>query len=442
MKKIKMILLSLWVAGTVHAQTSIPKLIHFQSVLTDDGGNPISDGEQTIHFSILDVDKNPLYEEKQTVESVDGMVSALIGNGIDPVDNELTGGLLPEQIAPDRARYLKVEVEGEPAKEMEITSVPFSIYSDKALSVAPASVTGAGLAAKSVALEHLADGVLEEIFAQMQLANMPEGVATTDTGKGLQTTYQGSTGAGQIGVGGEFVYSRGQTVQQVVKDLDTAINQRQTNIDQEKTDRKATNTNLQTQLTNETTARSGMDANLQGQITAETTNRQDADTALKGNINAEATARSGADTTLQDNINGEAIIRSGADTTLQGQITTIADTYATKNYVDGVSAAITSLPPEPKIVVWGYINCYAVDLHESCSVFANHNISDVVFEGPGSGSYYDIFFAAPLSSDVYGIFLNLMNGGTTDIQEFDESHIRIGRISGNVSFSISAIMNQ
>ena len=231
----RVFLLLFFFSMSVRAQTVVPHLINFQSVLTDDGGNSIADGSHTINFQILDAGEQPLYEEKQTVESIAGVVSAIVGNGNTLTDGAATGGIYLEEITPDKARFLKVTVDNLPPQTLQITSVPFSMYSEEALTVAPGAITSSALAPKSVKLEHLADGVLEEIYSKMQLNNLPEGVATTDTVKVLQTTYQGSSGASQIGVESGFVYSKGQTLQQVVKDLDGAVQQRQVNIDQEKT---------------------------------------------------------------------------------------------------------------------------------------------------------------------------------------------------------------
>ena len=48
----------------------------------------------------------------------------------------------------------------------------------------------------------------------------------------LKGDYSGTMGASKIGINGSFVYSQGNQVQNVLKDLDTAIYQRQVNLDQ------------------------------------------------------------------------------------------------------------------------------------------------------------------------------------------------------------------
>src|SRR3989338_5986150 len=122
------------------AEGNVPSVVNFQSVLTDDCGNLLPDGAHTVYFRILDASEQPLYEEKQTVESVKGVVSAMVGAGVELGTVVPTGGLLPEELVPGVARFLSVEVEGMPVQTLEINSVPYSMYSQQSLSVAEKSI--------------------------------------------------------------------------------------------------------------------------------------------------------------------------------------------------------------------------------------------------------------------------------------------------------------
>ena len=69
----------------------IPHLINFQSVLTDAAGVPLPNGVRSAHFRILDSAGAELYQETQNVESVQGVISAMVGS---------QGELNPELLIP------------------------------------------------------------------------------------------------------------------------------------------------------------------------------------------------------------------------------------------------------------------------------------------------------------------------------------------------------
>ena len=241
-----------FVAGV---EASLPNLINFQSVLTDDGGNRLADGKYSMLFQILDSEQAVLYEEKQEVEAVEGVVSVMVGAGIDPKDGAPTGGLLLEDLDPSLAKYLSVQVEEYPKQILEITSVPFSLYSEKAYSLMP----------KSVHRDHLADGLIEDILSQkvLTLSELPEEVVTSDE---LPIFYQNNTGASQIGVSSGLNYSTGTSIQLVLNDLDSAMSLQSNRIDSETSSRIADVLNLDNRLTQEVSSLSTEDQTIRSEI--------------------------------------------------------------------------------------------------------------------------------------------------------------------------------
>ncbi|MBI4125340.1 MAG: hypothetical protein HY609_00155 [Deltaproteobacteria bacterium] len=194
MKKLLVILffflvLSPWsvVRSPVFAQTpQVPHLLNFQSVLTDAAGIPLPNGMYDVTFSIVDAEGQELYAETQTLEAAQGVVSAMIG---------AQGSLDLSQLDPQTPRFLHVQVAGQgPARQMEIVTVPYSLYSQQALGAAPRSIDGEAIRPGAITAEHLAEDVLGDVRNNL-------------------------------------FYSQGGDLPTVLRDLDVAIQQRQVNLD-------------------------------------------------------------------------------------------------------------------------------------------------------------------------------------------------------------------
>jgi len=71
---------TLTVALPAHAQ--IPRLISFQGILTDTGGQPVADGSHSVAFALYvnRTTTTPLWREMQSVEVTDGMFNVLLGS--------------------------------------------------------------------------------------------------------------------------------------------------------------------------------------------------------------------------------------------------------------------------------------------------------------------------------------------------------------------------
>ncbi len=192
-------------------QPSVPQVLGFHSVIRDEGGNPIADGERNVAFRIKDAQDLAVYEETQGVAVVEGQISALIGNGLD-ANGAPTGGVPLEAIDPVVGRYLEVEVEGySPISGMELASVPYSSYAQVAL----------GAADKSVGFEALADGAVDEIAKAITGGAGKEAIVLREE---LDTIYSGQDSASYIGVApAGLSYSTSTDLQNVLGDLDGAI---------------------------------------------------------------------------------------------------------------------------------------------------------------------------------------------------------------------------
>lgn len=211
------------VAGNA-SSPDVPHFLNYQSLLFDDGGNLIPDGESSLKFRIMDVSGGVLFEEQQKVNVVNGYVSALVGNGLD-ANNAPSGGLPVNIFAPEAQLFLEVTADNYPPEPMlEIVSVPYSIYAETAMAVADGSIGAAALKQNIITREHLKDDLIAQLADEMDTANL---VATTTDLTNLQTTYSAPTGSANIGVASGLNYSTGDNVQVVVRDLDTAIANRQ-----------------------------------------------------------------------------------------------------------------------------------------------------------------------------------------------------------------------
>lgn len=268
-KKWKSVLfLILFPLFSLQAQVAqVPHLIHFQSTLTDPAGEALPDGLYTVHFRILDPTGGEFYREVQTLESAKGVVSAMVGGG---------GDLSLDVLDPKAPRFLGVTVEGQgPEALSEIGTVPYSLYAEQARSVAPQSIGAEAIRPGSITADLLSEGVLTELLTGLGGGNLPSVVISREE-------LGGTAGANQIGVNANFVYSRGLNVQTVLKDLDTAVHQRQVNLERERTKLQAE------------------DARLQGVMDQEKDERREGDNSLLGRIDAVNTSISAS---ISANIN-------------------------------------------------------------------------------------------------------------------------------------------
>ncbi|MFH1874102.1 MAG: hypothetical protein ABH859_02825, partial [Pseudomonadota bacterium] len=232
MKKTTILLIVLSMAivsyATKAGAETVPHYLNYQSLLYDDGGNLISDGPAGITFRITDSAGSTLFEEYQTLEVVNGAVSAIVGNGLDRNDAPV-GGVPTSVLDPASSRFLEVTVDNFPPQGLyEIVSVPYSYYASEAASVANGGVNGAAIASGALTLDHFSASLLGDIATELAGSST---LATSTDLTNMQTEFRSTTGASAIGVTAGFVYSGANNVQDVLLDLDRAVQRRQAAVD-------------------------------------------------------------------------------------------------------------------------------------------------------------------------------------------------------------------
>lgn len=194
----------------------VPKYLSYQSVLFDDGGNPLSDGRHQIVFRLIGSSSETLFEEKQDVEVAGGVASVIVGSGTSVDDTMSNGGVPVDILKPDGARYLEVQVAGnQPMNRLELVSVPYAVYADVATHVANGGVNAEGIGEGVVQMKHLSKELVNELAVELASnANSP---------LVSRSEMTGIEGAARIGVNSTFVYSGAKDVEQVLRDMDMAI---------------------------------------------------------------------------------------------------------------------------------------------------------------------------------------------------------------------------
>src|SRR5216684_4173839 len=141
-------------------RTAEPRLVKFGGVLTDSMGRPLS-GEVEVTFALYkqETDEEPLWKETQKLElDKQGGYTALIG-ATQP------GGVPAELLRSDEARWLGVQVQGEPqGPRILLVSVPYALKAVEAEKLGGKSVSDFVLS------ENLGEQVRQVIQAQGQVA--------------------------------------------------------------------------------------------------------------------------------------------------------------------------------------------------------------------------------------------------------------------------------
>jgi len=200
------------------ATPEIPLVMGYHSVVTDEGGNPIDDGQWNAWFRITDINGAKLYEERQGVTAIGGRISALIGNGL-TADGAPTGGVPLEALTPDAVKFLEVEIEGmDPLPVVEMAAVPYCGYSQVAL----------GAAEGSIGYDALTPGTVEKIAGDLTGGAGSESIVLQEE---LTTIYSDPSSATYIGVStSDINNSTSSDLQNVLDDLDDAITTCEQNI--------------------------------------------------------------------------------------------------------------------------------------------------------------------------------------------------------------------
>ncbi len=344
------VLLSCIMSSALRAETGeIPAILGFHSAITDEGGNAIADGDVGIKFRITDANGAELYEESQMVSAANGLVSALIGNGLTQ-DGAPAGGVPMNVLDPQGARYLEVEVEGiATLPPMEIASVPYAAYAQQAL----------GVANGSISFDSLSADAMKRITEALTNGKDASQILLRDE---LPTLYSAPAASSTIGVAGGLTYSTANYLQAALADLDKAI------------------------------------AGSNAKITAETGERSAA-------VSAEAQARVAADSS-------ETSARAAADSA-EADTRAVADaaTNASVANLDGRVQAIEN-PQRLSFgrSAWGTVTCgLSPAVHGQNAVFSSSSGStvSVAFVQPMSDAYYSVVVTPTADGiDTYSINLH------------------------------------
>ena len=131
----------------------VPQKISYQGFLTDDLGNPVSNDDYVMVFSIYDVATGgaALWWEEQTVTVTNGIYNVLIGK--DPIGNPFPNDLFDDQ------RWLGVTVgtDAEMTPRQPLTSVPYAL---QAGGTSAGAVTAIMLADEAVTETKVATGAI------------------------------------------------------------------------------------------------------------------------------------------------------------------------------------------------------------------------------------------------------------------------------------------
>ncbi len=261
----------LLVSSSSRAQeASVPHYLNFQSVLMDDGGNLITDEFIDLEFRIVDQAGQEIYHEVQPgVQVVKGAVNVMIGEGIIPGSNPQapTGGLPSSALDPTTGqKFITITIgENLPSDPMELGTVPYSVYAEKALTVAKDSIGSEEIKDGSIELKDLSKAIqFTDVQGVASEGQIPTTIATdTELAAHAATDAVGAHLARNIRVEGPFLASAITNVEEVLKNLDEKIFLYMTNANESISTTGAT---LQTQITNHVNATTahGSDGNVVG----------------------------------------------------------------------------------------------------------------------------------------------------------------------------------
>lgn len=415
-------------SNAAHAITAVPQRMNIQYAVSDGGGGLAADASVQVQFNIIDESQNILYSEVQDLEIAHGIISAALGDGVDPDSGGITGGIPLSTLTPDAPRFLEIWIDGElQESQLELVSAPYAQWSERALSVADASIHSASIASGAIRTKHLHKNFIAEFTEE--LTNDPS----------FSGLLQGESGATGVGVDSNFHYSGADTVQGVLEDFDFAIAAReqknvsrsgdtmlgQLRIEQGGLDVtgniavSGTVDGVDVSALNSTVsanniANNNATSSLQTQITVatDTLSAHSSDTTTHGSngaivgmntLNSQIgtrVAKSGDTMTGDLSMGGNRITNVATPTSSSDAATRqfVLDSLASHETNPAIMDPSTAAPMlTPQITAWALLECrFAPPL--SCELIRSYNISSVTFQG---NYLFDVTFTTPMPDKWY-----------------------------------------
>lgn len=190
-------------------EAHVPLLMGYQGYLTNGGDQPFDSGPAEFEFRITDAQQQPLFTESQVIDVVAGVVSTVIGNGIDPASQASHAGVPPDLFSTSDPRFLEVWHNGLRVDDPTmIVSVPYALVSAEAQHVVAGGVDAAALAPGSIALSNFSPELLDQLAVELP-------------------TRAGFQAAAGLSAHTPFSYSTATDIEAVLHDLDRAIKARE-----------------------------------------------------------------------------------------------------------------------------------------------------------------------------------------------------------------------
>ncbi|PJA18765.1 MAG: hypothetical protein COX62_08170, partial [Deltaproteobacteria bacterium CG_4_10_14_0_2_um_filter_43_8] len=203
------------------AHAEVLRVLDFQTIVYDENGNVTQDEFVDVNIQIVDENNTPLFEEDHfEVPVTNGAVKLDIG--------ETLGGVPSNVLNPtDGRKFLNVRInETSPFSLLPLSSVPYSIWSDKAMAVADGSITANSLQDGIVEARHFSPNFdISSLGGSATDAQIPEGIARdTEVIQDITNAVNNLQAVGvQLDQNGTFAAQLGETVQIAMENLFTRI---------------------------------------------------------------------------------------------------------------------------------------------------------------------------------------------------------------------------
>lgn len=218
-------LMTLTLVSLTQAKASIvnvPNTLTAPVMLYDEGGNILADGSYEVTITLKDASDSAVYEEEQEVNVVNGVAAILIGQGYVPGTNHASaaGGLSVEtfNVSGDVSVEILVDGQSSPQQIATLSSQPYSLISEYAISVASDAITTESIQDGTIIVSDLDPSFLAELQTTSLVSSSGSAITASDIAIPESTSLNNS---------GET------TVNGVLEDFDSAIDTlRNVNIDQ------------------------------------------------------------------------------------------------------------------------------------------------------------------------------------------------------------------